>query len=260
MGTAQVQGELWSAQARNWANFQEKWGVPLYKSVFDRVGISRGIRLLDVGCGAGLVAQLAAELGAQVTGIDAAVALIEIARERVPDGDFRVGDMEELPFADASFDVVTGFNTFQQAANPVAALKEAKRVARGGGRVAMVTWGNPQDCEHAAVLAAIGALHPPAPTRAVGPFALSEPGRLEALLEQAGLIAGESGEIASTFAWPDDETAWKAISSAGPLVMAVRSVGEEKVKQTILDSLMPFKTSNGGYQEVNKFRYVIATA
>lgn len=260
MGTAQVQGDLWSAQARNWANFLERFHTPLYKSVFDRVGISRGTHLLDVGCGAGLAAQLAADLGAQVNGIDAAFALIEIARERVPAGDFRVGEMEELPYADASFDVVTGFNSFQHAANPVAALKEAKRVVRGGGRVAMVTWGRPQDCEHAAVLTAIRALLPPGPTGKGGPFELSEPGRLEALLEQAGLLADDSGEIASTFTWPDDETAWKAISSAGPAVMAVRYAGEEKVKQVVLDSLTPFRTSNGGYREENKYRYVIAIA
>ena len=151
MGTAHIQGELWSAQARNWANFLEKFHTPLYKSVFDRVGISRGTRLLDVGCGAGLAAQLAAELGAQVCGIDAAPALIAIARDRLPGGGFRVGNMEELPYADASFDVVTGFNSFQHAANLVAALSEAKRVVRRGGRVAMVTWGTPEDCEHAAV-------------------------------------------------------------------------------------------------------------
>ena len=258
MGTAQVQGELWSAQAHNWANFLERWHAPLYKSVFDRVGVSRGTRLLDVGCGAGLAAQLAAQFGAQVTGIDAAPAFIEIARERVPEGDFRVGDMEELPYAEASFDVVTGFNSFQHAANPAAALKEAKRVARAGGRVAMVTWGNPQDCDHAKVLAAIAALLPSSPARADGPFVLSEPGRLEALLEQAGLTVGESGEIASTFAWPDNETAWKAISSAGPTVMAVQYAGEEKVKQVVLDSLLPFRTSTGGYREENTFRYVIA--
>ena len=124
----------------------------------------------------------------------------------------------------------------------------------------MVTWGKPQDCEHAPVLAAIAALLPPSPTGVSGPFGLSEPGRLEALLEQAGLIPGESGEIASTFAWPDDETAWKAISSAAPIVMTVRNVGEEKVRQTVLDTLAPFRTSNGGYREENKFRYVIATA
>jgi 2-polyprenyl-3-methyl-5-hydroxy-6-metoxy-1,4-benzoquinol methylase len=260
MGTAQVQGELWSAQARNWANLIERFHAPLYKSVFDRVGVNRGTRLLDVGCGAGLAAQLATELGAQVTGIDAAPALIEIARERVPDGDFRVGDMEELPYAEASFDVVTGFNSFPHAAKPVVALKEAKRVARVGGQVAMVTWGKPQDCEHASIMAAIAVFLPVPPTGAGGVFALSEPGRLEALLEQAGLTAGESGEIASTFAWPDDETAWKAISSAANTVMAVRYVGEQKVRQAVLDSLAPFITSNGGYREENKFRYVIATA
>jgi SAM-dependent methyltransferase len=260
MGTAQVQGELWSAQARNWANLLEKFHTPLYKSVFDRVGISHDTHLLDVGCGAGLAAQLAAQLGAQVTGIDAAAALIEIARERMPAGDFRVGEMEELPYADASFDVVTGFNSFQHAANPVAALSEAKRVTREGGRIVIVTWGKRDDCEHAAVLAAIRALLPQGPAGTSSPFELSEPGRLEALLEQAGLRAEESGEIASTFAWPDDETAWKAISSAGPTVMAVRYAGEEKVKQVVLDSLLPFRTSNGGYREENKFRYVIATA
>lgn len=258
MGTAQVQGELWLAQARNWANLLERFHTPLYKSVFDRVGISRGTRLLDVGCGAGLAAQLAAQLGAQVSGIDAAPALIEIARERVPDGDFRAGDMEVLPYAEASFDVVTGFNSFQHAANLATALSEAKRVGRCGGRIAMVIWGRPEDCEHARVMAAIAALLPPSPTRAGGPFALSEPGRLEALLEQAGLRADESGEIASTFAWADSETAWKAISSAGPTVMAVRYAGEEQVKQVVLDSLLPYRTSNGGYREENTYRYVIA--
>jgi SAM-dependent methyltransferase len=260
MSTAQVQGELWSAQARNWANFLERFHTPLYKSVFDRVGISHDTRLLDVGCGAGLAAQLAAELGAQVTGIDAAAALIEIARERVPAGDFRVGDMEELPYADASFDVVTDFNSIQHAANPVAALSEAKRVTREGGRIAMVIWGRQDDCEHVAVMTAVRALLPQRPAGTSSPFGLSEPGRLEALLERVGLLADDSGEIASTFAWHDDETAWRAISSAGPTVMAVRYAGEEKVKQVVLDSLKPFRTSNGGYCEENTFRYVIATA
>jgi SAM-dependent methyltransferase len=258
MRTAQMQGELWSAQARNWANFLEAFHAPLYQSVFDRVGVSRGTRLLDVGCGAGLAAQLAAGLGARVSGIDAAPAFIEIARERLPGGDFRVGDMEELPYTDGSFDLVTGFNSFQHAANLVAALSEAKRVVRRGGRVAVVTWGRPEDCEHAAVLTAIRAFLPPELTGTSGPFALGSPGQLETLLEQAGLRADDSGEIASFFAWADSETAWKAISSAGPTVMAVRHAGEEQVKRSVLDSLLPFRMNHGGYREENTFRYVIA--
>ena len=124
----------------------------------------------------------------------------------------------------------------------------------------MVAWGRPEDCEHAAVFAAIRALLPPGLTERSSPFALSEPGRLEALLEQAGLRADDSGEIASTFAWQDSDTAWKAISSAGPTVMAVRSAGEEQVRQAVLDSLLPFRTRTGGYREENTYRYVIATA
>lgn len=260
MGTAQVQGDLWSAQARNWADLQERMSIPIYKSVFDRVNISNGTRLLDVGCGAGLAAQLAAQLGARVSGIDASAAFIGIARERVPNDDFRVGEIEELPYADATFDVVSGFNSFQYAAQPVAALKEAKRVVKAGGQVVMVTWGRAQDCEHAATLAAIGALLPPPPPGAGGPFALSEPGRVEALMEQAGLVASQSGEVPCSFEWSENETAWKAISSAGPIIRAVRVAGEEKVKQAILDSLVPYRTSEGGYRQENKFRYVIAIA
>jgi ubiquinone/menaquinone biosynthesis C-methylase UbiE len=61
-----------------------------------------------------MAAQIAAERGAVVTGIDASSMLLEIARSRVPNGDFRVGDLEALPYSDGAFDVVTGsthFNT-----------------------------------------------------------------------------------------------------------------------------------------------------
>lgn len=68
---------------------------------------------------------MAAARGARVSGIDAAEAMIAIARENAPGGEFHVGDLEDLPFADDSFDVVAGFNAFQYAANPTVALKEA---------------------------------------------------------------------------------------------------------------------------------------
>jgi ubiquinone/menaquinone biosynthesis C-methylase UbiE len=80
------------------------------------------------------------ERGARVSGLDASEALIAIARDRVPNGDFRIGELERLPFSDSSFDLATGFNSFQYAANPVAALTEARRVAKHGSKVVVVTW------------------------------------------------------------------------------------------------------------------------
>src|SRR3954454_696837 len=176
-GTAARQGELWGARARDWAEVQEGQVRPLYDAVFDAVRVDQYTRLLDVGCGAGMAAEIAAERGARVAGLDAAEGLLEVARERVPDGDFRSGDMEDLPFDHDAFSVVTGFNAFQFAGDPAAALREAARVAEPGAPIAVATWGRPDQCEAATVLKTASELGPPPPPGpAPGPFALSEPG------------------------------------------------------------------------------------
>ena len=121
-GSGTTQAELWSERARDWADVMEGWngwGVPVYRHVLERVPVGRDTSVLDVGCGAGRFCRIAADRGARVAGLDATPALVEIACERIPTGDFRVGDMEELPWADGSFDVVTGFNSFFIAADMV---------------------------------------------------------------------------------------------------------------------------------------------
>jgi ubiquinone/menaquinone biosynthesis C-methylase UbiE len=182
MGTAAMQAALWGARACDWAEVQEGVVLPLYEAVLNKTGIGAGTAVLDIGCGAGMFCELAARRGARVTGIDATAALIAIARERIPHGDFRVGEMEALPYAHSAFDVVTGFNSFQYAASPVNALREAGRVARTGAPVVIAVWGTPEDTEAAASLAALGSLMPPPPPGAPGPFALSQDGALEVLV------------------------------------------------------------------------------
>lgn len=260
MGSAQGQAQVWGVQARNWADLMEGMSLPIYRVVLDKTNVGRGTRLLDIGCGTGIAAQLAAKLGADVKGLDASEAELAIARERVPTGNFICGEMEELPYADASFDVVTGFSSFQFAQDPVNALREARRVIKPGGYVAMVAWGRMEDCEFATTLKAVIACLPPPPPGAKGTFALSEPGKMEALMEQAGLTVYAHGDVSCPFTYPDDETAWKSISSSGPLVAAIRAAGEETIKQAVLASLVPFKTPNGGYRQENLMHYVIATA
>ena len=105
--------------------------------------------LLDAGCGAGLALRLAAEQGARVSGLDASAALLDVARGRLPDADLRVGDIEELPYDDASFDVVTAYNSIQYASDPKTAVAELARVARPGGRVVVEVWGEaPRRIQH----------------------------------------------------------------------------------------------------------------
>jgi ubiquinone/menaquinone biosynthesis C-methylase UbiE len=125
VGTAQIQGDLWSARARDYAEIMEGFFRPLYESALGRPELAKASSSLDVGCGPGLAATVFARKIANVSGIDASAGFIEIAHERLPGRDFRVGEMQTLPYADQSFDVVTGFNSFQYAASPIDALREA---------------------------------------------------------------------------------------------------------------------------------------
>jgi SAM-dependent methyltransferase len=256
MGSAAVQGALWGARARDWAELQEPNHVPYFEAVLDAVNAGPGTHLLDAGCGSGLAAVLAAKRGARVSGLDAAEGLVAIARERVPEGDFRVGDLESLPWDAGSFDVVTAFNSVQYAAD----LAELRRVARPDAAVAVVVWAAPERNDAKALLAAIGSLLPPPPPGAGGPFALSVPGALEELLASAGLEPETAGEVPAPFEFADLDAAWRSIAAAGPGIRAIREAGEERAKATITAAYTPFRQPDGRYRLENAFRYVVARA
>jgi ubiquinone/menaquinone biosynthesis C-methylase UbiE len=97
VGSSKAQGMLWRSAAQDWAGLFEPTGKPLWVAMLDSAEVDQGKRLLDLGCGGGGASVLAAKRGAHVAGLDAAEALIEIARERLPGGDFCVGDLEQLP-------------------------------------------------------------------------------------------------------------------------------------------------------------------
>ena len=92
MGSAGVQGELWGRAAGDWASLQEAQHAPFFQAILSAAGVGDSVRVLDAGCGSGGASVLARSRGAVVTGLDASAPLIEVARGRVPDGDFRIGD------------------------------------------------------------------------------------------------------------------------------------------------------------------------
>jgi ubiquinone/menaquinone biosynthesis C-methylase UbiE len=139
----------------------------------DRLDVGKGTRLLDVGCGPGGAALLATGRGARVAGLNASPDSIEVVRERLPEGDFRVGDMESLPWPDGSFDAVTGFNSFPFAGNPMAALTQAHRVLAPRGKLGIAIFSRPEESQQTKIMAATGALAPPQSPNGPSPFALS---------------------------------------------------------------------------------------
>ena len=109
-----------------------------------RLCIPPGARLLDVGCGSGTLALIAARNGALAAGVDIAPNWIERARGRAASEqvqvDFREGDAEALPFADRQFDFVTSMFGAMFAPQPELVAAEMARVCKPGGTIAMSNW------------------------------------------------------------------------------------------------------------------------
>ncbi|PQO23940.1 class I SAM-dependent methyltransferase [Rhodobacteraceae bacterium WD3A24] len=109
--------------------------------LLDRIGPARGLRILDVGCGDGVLATRLAAAGARVTGLDASTKMLAAARRRADAAEVELklvhGDAAALPFDDAGFDVVLSVATLCFSDAPRKPFAEMVRVAAPGGRVVL---------------------------------------------------------------------------------------------------------------------------
>lgn len=135
-----------AAQREGWALFAplETLTTPPAALLASYAGIASGQRVLDVACGTGVVAVTAARRGAQVEALDLAPALLDRARHNAELAGvpivFTEGDVEALPYADATFDVVVSQFGHMFGPRPAVALAEMLRVLKPGGRIAFSTW------------------------------------------------------------------------------------------------------------------------
>jgi SAM-dependent methyltransferase len=147
---------------------------------------------------------------------------------------------------------------FQYAADPVAALREASRVTRLGGKVYIAAWGREQDCEASFYLRALASLLPPSFPHSSNPFALSEPGSLEKLAMDAELTPIGLAEVDVPWGFRNLDDALRALMSPAPAVRAIRESGEEQVRAAVTEAISRFKTSRGEYRLENRVRFVVA--
>ena len=138
--------EFKEAQKEGWKNFAplEAITTPAAARLVRFAGISSGMRVLDVGCGTGVVAITAARLGARVDAIDLTPQLLEHARENARiaqvDVEFLEADAEQLPFCDGQFDAVVSQFAHMFAPRPEVAVSEMLRILRLSGTIAFSTW------------------------------------------------------------------------------------------------------------------------
>ena len=111
------------------------------RAILEALDLHAGDRLLDIGCGGGLLLRDAARAGAQVTGLDHSEEMVALARERAPQARILAGDADRLPFAAAAFTAVSMSVVFQFLADPPAVLRECRRVLVTGGALAVYATG-----------------------------------------------------------------------------------------------------------------------
>jgi ubiquinone/menaquinone biosynthesis C-methylase UbiE len=109
------------------------------RAILSALALGPDDRLLEVGCGGGLLLRDASASGAAVTGLDHSAEMVALARERAPGVQVVLGSAERLPFADDSFTAIAMSVVFLFCPDPAAVLGECRRVLSPGGRVALYT-------------------------------------------------------------------------------------------------------------------------
>jgi SAM-dependent methyltransferase len=239
--------------------------LPAARVVVERAAPAAGEHVVDVGCGTGNAALLAAARGARVTGVDPALRLLEVAREQAAaqglEATFVAGEAAALPLPDGAADVVLSVFGVIFAPDASGAAAELARVTAPGGRIVLAAWmpgGAISDAARAgreAVRQAVGA--PAGPP----PFAWHDRDALAGLFAPYGFEVDVAGErLAFTAASP---RAYLDAESAHPLAVAGRAVLEPRGEGAALRDRM-LAIYEAGNEDPDAFRvtsrYVVATA
>jgi SAM-dependent methyltransferase/alkylhydroperoxidase family enzyme len=220
-----VVDEGWGRRAVDFATLSEPANCREYVALHQLLGIGSGDRVLDIACGAGLAVELAAARGATAAGLDASPRLIAVARDRSPQADLRVGDMNVLPWADDTFDAVTSFRGIWGTTPD--AVAEARRVLRPGGRLGLTVWGHIKASPGAWALSPFTLATRDKVANQAAMVSLGRPGVGEDLLTGWGFEDVRRHEIPFACEFADPEHYARAISSTGPAYEAIQAVGED---------------------------------
>ena len=207
-------------------------------------------RILDIATGTGWTARHINRSGANVTGVDIAQGLLDAAKQIAEEEglsiDWQLGDAEQLPFPDASFDAAASTFGVMFATNQEAAISELARVVRPGGRIAIAAWLPDSTAVELRKVIAPFAPPPPSPPPP-SPFNWGDPTWLKNTLGEYFELRHESGELTQRL---DSATeTWNVYESGfGPIRATSLALNEDdrsKLKSAFIDWLNGFRTDLG---------------
>ena len=241
--------------------------LPAAEVLVATAGVRAGEDLVDVGCGTGNAALLAAEAGAKVMAVDPSTRLLAVAAARAAELGFEVtcapGEAAAIPARDAAFDCILSNFAVVFAPDPDAAVGEMSRVLKPDGRAAFTSWlpggalGALAVAMQEMVREAVGG-PPPA-----GRFAWHDAGSLADLFARHGMVAALGGPHELTFEASSPEAYLDAELSTHPLavrafeVLQQRGAADEARRQ-LLDLLRAHNEEPGAFRTTS--RYLVVTA
>jgi ubiquinone/menaquinone biosynthesis C-methylase UbiE len=214
--------QRWERAARGWGEHRSVFQAgarPVSGWLVDAIEPQPGHRVLELAAGPGDTGLLAAELiapGGTLISTDAVQSMVDHAQARatelgIDNAEFRTMDAEWIDLPTASVDAVIARWGYMLLADPATALREARRVLRPGGRVALAAWTDPQDNPWASVpqeeLAKMGALPPPEPGEP-NMFAFRDPAKIRELLEEAGFTDVVVDQLDLVWRYEDLDAWW----------------------------------------------------
>jgi SAM-dependent methyltransferase len=222
------------------------------KPLLKAAQVRAGNRLLDVATGPGTLAFEAAKLGAQASGVDLSPGMIELAKKSYPKINFRVADVENLPFGDESFDAVVCNFGLGHFPNSKASVAECVRTLKRGGRIALSWWDQPSKIIQGIFLDAIteiGARPPPDVPTGYSVFRFADTEEFSRLLKGAGLSEVVIEEHETTYLIADVETLWRGgLGSFALTASAIAhqdSTTQSKIRAALERRASAYQTAGG---------------
>ena len=257
--------ETWGQMATAWENRRD-WLMaitgPVNDWLVDKADAQPGQTILEIAAGTGdLGFHLAERVGEEghVISTDFVPEMVDVARANGQalgrtNVDYRVMDAESMDLGDDSVDGVVCRFGYMLMADPVAALKETRRVLRDGGPLGFAVWSgadrNPWAAMPAMTLVQLGHVPPPEPGLP-GIFAMADPGRIRELVSAAGFGEPELEEITIDWRYADSDDLWDTLTRiTGVLAQAINALPEgerQATREAIMEKVAQFRDGAGSY-------------